>query len=207
VGVGGSCPDEWLAAGVPLAERGARTDRALAALPKLLSGQPTTLSDQPGAPAVTLTPAVTPPPIWIGGGSQRALRRVVGYGDGWLAAMTPPDEIRGQVARLRALAGEHRRATPSVGAVLIAAPADRAAAATGFLTARLGMSADRAARTAVTGDAAGIAEKLCGYAEAGAGHLVLAPFGPDWRAQFELFADARRLALAARPADPATAAG
>jgi alkanesulfonate monooxygenase SsuD/methylene tetrahydromethanopterin reductase-like flavin-dependent oxidoreductase (luciferase family) len=34
------------------------------------------------------------PPIWIGGGSDGALRRVARFGDGWHATATTPDLLR-----------------------------------------------------------------------------------------------------------------
>jgi len=41
-------------------------------------------------------------PIWVGGHTPRALRRVAELGDGWHAAFTPPDVFAGDIARLRA---------------------------------------------------------------------------------------------------------
>jgi alkanesulfonate monooxygenase SsuD/methylene tetrahydromethanopterin reductase-like flavin-dependent oxidoreductase (luciferase family) len=39
-------------------------------------------------------PAQSPPPIWFGGRSEAALRRVGRLGDGWLASAVTPDEVR-----------------------------------------------------------------------------------------------------------------
>jgi alkanesulfonate monooxygenase SsuD/methylene tetrahydromethanopterin reductase-like flavin-dependent oxidoreductase (luciferase family) len=190
VGVGGSAPQEWQAVGVPLEERGIRTDRALAVLGPLVAGKAT---DLPGAAGVTLAPAVPPPPVWIGGGSAAALRRAVRFGEAWLAAATPPDEIAEAAVRLRVLAAAADRSAPAVASVVIAAAGDGTGEGlTRFLSARLGMSPDRAARTAVFGDPAQLADQLRRYADAGVRHVVLAPFGADWRTQFELFAEARR---------------
>jgi len=41
-------------------------------------------------------------PIWVGGHTPRALRRVAELGDGWHAAFTPPDAFERDIARLRA---------------------------------------------------------------------------------------------------------
>jgi len=41
-------------------------------------------------------------PIWVGGHTPRALRRVAELGDGWHAAFTPPDAFARDIARLRA---------------------------------------------------------------------------------------------------------
>jgi probable F420-dependent oxidoreductase len=40
-------------------------------------------------------------PIWVGGHTPRALRRVAELGDGWHAAFTPPDAFARDIARLR----------------------------------------------------------------------------------------------------------
>lgn len=207
VGTGGSVPAEWRAAGVPLEGRGRRTDRVLAALPGLLAGEPTALdgllAEEPHAPAprpeqVTLAPAVPRPPLWIGGGTERALLRAAEYGDAWLAAATPPGELAAVGARLGELAARYGRPAPRVAALVIAAgvrehgtrAAERLA---GFLSGRLGLDPDRAARAAVAGGPKEIAERLDAYRAAGVHHLVLAPFGADWRGQFDVFAEARQL--------------
>jgi probable F420-dependent oxidoreductase len=40
-------------------------------------------------------------PIWVGGHTPRALRRVAELGDGWHAAFTPPDAFARDIGRLR----------------------------------------------------------------------------------------------------------
>jgi probable F420-dependent oxidoreductase len=83
-------PDEFAALGVPLVQRGARTDEGLAILRALWSGAPvdlegkfTTLKQS----SIGVQP-VTPggPPVWIGGHSDAALRRALRTGDGWHGA-------------------------------------------------------------------------------------------------------------------------
>ncbi|GAQ53045.1 LLM class flavin-dependent oxidoreductase [Streptomyces acidiscabies] len=181
VGAGGDTPLEWAAAGVPVAERGARTDRALAALPDLLAGK--------GEPR--LLPEAGMPPVWIGGGSDAALRRAGRHGDGWLAAATPPEEIRGAAGRLGSYAREYGREVPQTGCLVIVAAGGRADDLAGFLTARLGLTPERAAATAVAGEPSELAGRLARYLDAGVRQLVLVPFGGDWRTQYELLAQAR----------------
>src|SRR5262249_56226890 len=43
-------------------------------------------------------------PIWVGGDSAGAFRRVVALGDGWHASGKTPAEMRDRIARLRAAA-------------------------------------------------------------------------------------------------------
>ncbi|MEU4245611.1 LLM class flavin-dependent oxidoreductase [Actinoplanes sp. NPDC026619] len=192
VGTGGGDPGEWRAAGVPPAERGARTDRGLAALRPLLGGVPA------GPVDAKLEPAVPAPPIWIGGGSARALRRAAEFGDGWLATVTPPDGVAAGATRLRELSSARGRPDPAIACCVIAAASaaggpDGHASVARFLTGRLGLDPDRARRTAMAGDPPRLAEQLHAYLRAGVDHLVLVPFGGDWERQYDLFAAARAL--------------
>ena len=49
------------------------------------------------------------PPIWIGGRSEPAIRRVARVGDGWLVSQATPDEVRDGIEQINALAGEYGR--------------------------------------------------------------------------------------------------
>jgi len=186
IGIGGSVPDEWAAAGVPLAERARRTDRLLALLPDLLTGKPTRLNGV----EIALSPPVPPPPLWIGGDSNGALRRAGTYGAGWLAAVTSPGRIAEAVVELSAFP-----APPKVGCVVFAAGGGNRRELADFLSSRLGLTPASAAETAVAGTPGEMAEQLSRYVAAGVEHLVLTPFGPGRQAQFEMFAEVRRRLL------------
>ncbi|MDX2156552.1 MAG: LLM class F420-dependent oxidoreductase [Hyphomicrobiaceae bacterium] len=54
------------------------------------------------------------PPVLIGGIADPALRRVVRHGSGWLATAIGPDRLKGQLARLKELCGEHGRSYDTV---------------------------------------------------------------------------------------------
>ncbi|MEW2072790.1 TIGR03619 family F420-dependent LLM class oxidoreductase [Streptomyces sp. NPDC013433] len=110
LGVGtGWNPDEFAAVGVPVRERGARTDDHLAAARALWTRRP---ADFDG-PFTTLraanlgVPPVTAggPPVWVGGHSDAALRRVLRYGDGWYGTGVDAAEVTDVRRRLRDLAG------------------------------------------------------------------------------------------------------
>ncbi|MEV4337083.1 TIGR03619 family F420-dependent LLM class oxidoreductase [Streptomyces sp. NPDC049590] len=113
LGVGtGWNPDEFAAVGVPAGERGARTDDHLGAAKALWSRRP---ADFDG-PFTRLraahlgVPPLTPggPPVWVGGHSGAALRRVVRFGDGWYGSGADAAEVTDVRRRLRDLAGaEH----------------------------------------------------------------------------------------------------
>ena len=52
------------------------------------------------------------PPIWVGGGSKRAIRRAVEYGDGWHPNIRGFDDLQDAVGYMRELSKRHGRATP-----------------------------------------------------------------------------------------------
>ncbi len=79
--------EEYKALGVPFSRRGARADEMLRVLDHLWSEGPNdfrgefySFDDFAFAPPPAQKPR---PPIWIGGNDERALGRVVRYGDGW----------------------------------------------------------------------------------------------------------------------------
>jgi probable F420-dependent oxidoreductase len=97
--------EEFDLLGVPFRERGARTDEYLAALRALWTedrvtfrGRFVRLEDAAFFPKPIQKPH---PPIWIGGASAAAFRRVGRVGDGWLAVPRAPAELAGDVAAIR----------------------------------------------------------------------------------------------------------
>jgi len=54
------------------------------------------------------------PPIWVGGDSPGAFRRVVTLGDGWHATSKTPAELKDALGRLRAAADATRRSFDSI---------------------------------------------------------------------------------------------
>ncbi len=94
VGVGWQ-QSEYESLGVPFAERGRRLDEAIALMRRYWTEPSVTFHGQYfDAEAMGMDPKpVQPggPPIWLGGDSEAALRRVGRLGDGWLA-MADSDE-------------------------------------------------------------------------------------------------------------------
>ncbi|GGU93442.1 hypothetical protein GCM10010260_30540 [Streptomyces filipinensis] len=110
LGVGtGWNPDEFAAVGVSARERGARTDDHLAAAKALWTRRPadfdgpfTTLREAHlGVPPLT----AGGPPVWVGGRSDAALRRLLRFGDGWYGTGADAVEVSDVRRRLDALAG------------------------------------------------------------------------------------------------------
>ncbi|GAA0279734.1 LLM class F420-dependent oxidoreductase [Actinomadura nitritigenes] len=96
----GNLKEEFDLLGAPFDDRGPRADDALAALRAALSGR--TVSYE--GPYYAFEDMVIDPhavqervPLWIGGHSERALRRAVTLGDGWAPA---PQSFRGPTPEL-----------------------------------------------------------------------------------------------------------
>ncbi len=105
VGVGGEYPPEFEACGVPVKERGARTNEALEILTKLwaggnvsFDGRFTRFSDISIEPPPTQQPR---PPIWVSGRSEAAMRRAARFGDAWMPYMYTPEMVSESTARVR----------------------------------------------------------------------------------------------------------
>jgi probable F420-dependent oxidoreductase len=121
VGVGvGWLREEFEALGAPdFDRRGAASDEILTIFKTLWSGSPASFDgDFFRFPEVRCLPAPVQkphPPIWIGGHSRAALRRVARHGDGWHpvganpASMLGPVELRDLIAELRRLTEAERR--------------------------------------------------------------------------------------------------
>jgi probable F420-dependent oxidoreductase len=100
--------------GAPFDRRGRHADEALRVFTALWSedhpvfeGEFFRFRDLGFAPKPVQTPR---PPIWVGGDSPGAFRRVVTLGDGWHATSKTPGELRETLPRLRQAATEAGRA-------------------------------------------------------------------------------------------------
>ena len=107
VGLGG-IPEEFNAIGVPWERRGARMDEYLRAMRTLWTEEkPSFAGEFTSFPEVYCNPKPVQkggPPIYIGGHSEAAYRRVARYADGWAASSTEPDEVKTVMANIRAQA-------------------------------------------------------------------------------------------------------
>ena len=97
VGVGGEYPLEFKACGIPVKQRGSRTDDALEVVTRTWTdtnvnyeGRYTTLEDFTLKPLPVQKPR---PPIWVSGRKDAAMKRAARYGDGWLPYMYTPEQL------------------------------------------------------------------------------------------------------------------
>jgi probable F420-dependent oxidoreductase len=113
LGVGvGWMKEEFDIYGVDFHTRGRRTDEMIDVLQKLWRGG---MVEHHGEhfdfPRVQLSPApAIPPPIYIGGASEVALKRAARVGDGYIGAGTPPEDVAPLLQRLATLRAEYGRA-------------------------------------------------------------------------------------------------
>jgi alkanesulfonate monooxygenase SsuD/methylene tetrahydromethanopterin reductase-like flavin-dependent oxidoreductase (luciferase family) len=186
VGVGGEFPAEFEACGVPLEERGRRTDEALTVLGELFTGRPVDFAGTYGSlhGAVLQPPPVQRPrpPLWIGGRREAALRRTARFGDGWLPYLVSPEQLAAGLARIRVLAEDHGRAADAIqGGVFcwsVVDPDRDWARRTALDTLGALYQQDltrQADRYLVAGTPDEAAARLREYADAGAGSIVFAP--------------------------------
>jgi probable F420-dependent oxidoreductase len=124
VGVGaGWMTSEWEAVGLDPRTRGRRLDEAIDVCKRLWTEE-TIAHDGEffSFPPVMFEPKPLQephPPVVVGGESERALRRAVRRGDGWIGMSHTPDTAAAQVRRLRALEDELGRDGPPVRATVM----------------------------------------------------------------------------------------
>ena len=190
VGVGGEHPKEFQASGVPVNQRGARTNESLEVLQRLwtepkvnFSGTYYQLDDIGMLPAPKQQPH---PPIWVGGRSEGALKRAAKYGQAWAPAFVTPERFQRGKEQLAAYCQESGRDPKEVQPTiyLFANVADSRAqawaAAGEFLGKNYNIDSSPIARLAVHGTPDECIAHTRRYIEAGAEHVVIrfASFDP-----------------------------
>lgn len=155
-GVGvGWWAEEFAALGVPFHTRGRQADEMLRIFKELwtaeapqFEGEFYRFSNIGFAPKPVQKPH---PPLWVGGNSPGAFRRVVTLGDGWHATSQTPEQLRHNLERLRQAAEAAGR------------PFDELA-----LSLRLALRAET-----VQGSHQAIIDQYCAYKALGLTHLVV----------------------------------
>lgn len=196
-GLGTDESREQEAAGTAKSERAGRTDEATALLRRLWSVDHVThhgryyhVTDVTVRPR----PRQSPPPVWFGGRSEPALRRVGRLGDGWLASAVTPDDVREAVSVIQRYAHEAgRELEPDHFGVILpyCITDDRdgvlARYAPGLARLRPDLPVSEYAAIGTGRDVAGLLER---FVEAGASKFVLRPVGApeETEPQLELLA-------------------
>lgn len=192
VGVGGEFPPEFVAAGVPVSERGARTDEALTLLTALWAGEAVEFDGRfARVPGLALAPAPRQaggPPIWIGGRSAAAKNRAGRHADVWMPYMYTPEQLAASLAEVRAAAEEAGRDRSAVRGALFcwggvgerADDSRREVVEAVSAIYRQDFSA-LADRYLIHGEPDGVLARLREYADAGAETVVFSPVGEGAR--------------------------
>jgi len=141
--------------GAPFHERGRQADEMLRVFKALwtednpsFAGEYFRFSDIGFAPKPVQKPH---PPIWVGGDSPGAFKRVVTLGDGWHATSKTPAELKEALGRLRAVADAARRPFESIA-----------------LSIRYSLKAELLARGTQA-----VVDQLCEYKRLGLGHVMI----------------------------------
>jgi probable F420-dependent oxidoreductase len=207
VGVGGEFPKEYEACGVPIAERGARLSESLTVLRKLWSGEPASHAGRffqfEGVAMQPPTRQPGGPPIWCGGRSDAALRRIATLADGWMSYVVTPDMFRQGLEKIGAAAAAIDRSfdrgfgTAHLLFTRVDDTYEKALdAATLSLSRRYAMDFRKAAqRYCALGPATQVVESIRRFHDAGARHVILDFVGP----YEERFAEIERFAGEALP--------
>lgn len=112
LGLGQEDEREYEAAGVPKAQRAGRVDEAVAVMRRLWQEDRVTYHGRFfHLTEVTIEPKPVqqPVPIWFGGRSDAAYRRVGRLGDGWLPSLATPVEIATGIRQINRYAAEAGR--------------------------------------------------------------------------------------------------
>lgn len=209
VGVGGEFPEEFAAAGVPVRQRGARLDDALAVIGDLLTGHAV---DRRGRVSHVTSPPLepalaVPPPIYVGGRGEPALARAARHGDMWLPMWLTPQRVAERAERLAELAEREGRPAPGIALLVgIRIDDDRARGAVeaeAHIRGQYRMGLEAIARWTLLDGVEGAAEQLDAYRQVGVREFLLMPLGSDPLGQYERLAQVRAL-LADELRRPAT---
>jgi alkanesulfonate monooxygenase SsuD/methylene tetrahydromethanopterin reductase-like flavin-dependent oxidoreductase (luciferase family) len=199
VGVGGEFPPEFVAAGVDVRTRGARTDESLDVLARLLGGSKVDFAGRwveiPGL-ALRPPPVQQPgPPVWVGGRKPAARRRAGQFGDVWMPYLCTPEQLASGLAEVAAAHGREGRVRGAVFAWGAVHPdrehaVRRATEVVGTVYRQdfTGL----ADRYLLAGTPDDVLRRLRSYHEAGCAHVVFCPAasaGTEWMEMAQLFAD------------------
>jgi len=173
---------DFEAAGIPLSERGARTDEGIKVMKTLWTQSDASFSGKFykfSKVTVLPQPIQKPhPPIWIGGSTTASISRVARLGDGWIPGYNEPSQVADGLATIRKKAKDRGRdpskivcSNESFVAVLSSGAADMETAKS-FLQPRF-KTIDEGIRKNIVGRPDEIIKKIQEYLDAGATHFEL----------------------------------
>jgi probable F420-dependent oxidoreductase len=197
VGVGGEFGAEFSSVGVPVSERGARTDESMEVLRTLWRGG--TVSHHGkffDFDDIAMNPVQPPgkdrhemqaggPPLFVAGRKGAAMRRAARLGDGWLPYLMSPQAYARSVATIQAEARAAGRDLAGFQWMMylycsVRRDGDQARQdVAGFLGSAYGdKPREMLDRIAPSGTPEQVAERLQAYVDAGVRHFVISPAAP-----------------------------
>lgn len=185
VGVGGEYPQEFRACGVPMEERGARTDEAIEVIRRLWTAEEITHDGRFHAMAeVRVHPAPAQPggpPIVVSGRRGPAMRRAGQLGDGWMPYLYSPRRYAASVDTVREAADAAGRPLDGFGwyAFVFVNVDPDGDLAREQVARTLGRTYDQDVRAmvdrvAAAGTVEEVVDKLVQFVDAGARHFIFA---------------------------------
>jgi probable F420-dependent oxidoreductase len=182
-GIGSPVGPEWKALDIDTRTRGKRTDEALEIISRLWREESV---DFVGAHYRLTNASIAPRPVqpdlpmWIGGGSEAAIRRTARYGTGWQGGGEAPDEAGRIVAAIKKAVVEAGRSIDHdhYGAGLpfyFGKPGDTAV--TGAMAAYTKRTGKDANGYFAIGDACAIRARISEYVAVGIEKFILRPVG------------------------------
>ena len=184
VGIGGEYPAEFRACGIPIEERGPRTDESIGLLRRFWTAEPVTHRGRfYPVEDVRIHPAPAQPggpPIIVAGRQPPAMRRAALLGDGWMPYLYSARRYAASVATITSAAAEAGRDLSGFEwfafvFVNVDADGDRAREETAAFiggTYRQDFSA-MVSSVAVAGTPAEVTAQLQAFVDAGARHFIL----------------------------------
>jgi probable F420-dependent oxidoreductase len=183
VGVGGEHAKEFMASGVPVKERGGRTNEALEILHRLWTGLAVAFQGQYYCfEEISMKPPPLQkphPPVWVGGRSEGACRRTAAYGQAWVPAFISPGKYQAGWQTIEGLCRERGRDPQEITKALylfVSVDADPARAreqAEAFLSANYNMPFAPFERYTVMGRPEDCVVSLRRYLAAGLEHVIV----------------------------------
>ena len=185
----GSDPKDCVASGVPIEKRGKRMQEAVEVMRKLWAGPNVTHQGefyQFEDVTIEPRPAKGSLDVWIGGGSDLAIKRAVRYGDGWFPSLVTPQEYAAGLEKMAEYGKQYgRKVDPNETGVLIFTHINENKekandVARAFLSEFPAMSAEPLIARSAIGPAEACIEKVQSYVDAGCSKFVLWPIAaPD----------------------------
>jgi probable F420-dependent oxidoreductase len=202
IGVGGEFPKEFEATGVPVNERGARTNEAIRVMKTLWTEDNASFHGRwTNFDEATMRPKpVQPggPPVIVAGRSEAAMRRAARLGDGYMPYLFTPERFAAARQSIEQEAAKRGRDLTGFHWVIyqFTSIADTYDEAHERAIASLSRQYNQdftniAARYCALGTAEQAAERLRAFIDAGARHIILTPIAPpgatrehlDWYAR------------------------